>query len=201
MKYIILLIPMIFIINCSLGQNTKKEKTNYYESIQKLDSNEVKNGENIEKAIHFPIEKFIAYYIENGVIEETKKYGVISIREFYIDTQFIYFGRTYINGFLDFFKVYKSDLSNINLLNLNGDTIRKKFIDQIVPNEDKVMVNQKKKQCSSQNINSKFTYNYKKQTNEVEIIYNWKISCDLIYKIINKTYYANYNINQGDFKK
>ncbi len=199
MKIKIIFIPILFIINYSFGQSTKRETIDFYKAIHNLDTNDVKRGKNLELARHFPIEKFVAYYLENGKIEYNKKYGLLLISEFFVDTQFCYFGRTNSFGFIDFFKVNKADLTDINLQNLNGDVIRDKFITQIVPSKDKEKVKRKEKQCTSQYINPQFTYNYKEKTKEVEIIYKWKISCDFIYKIINKTYTANYNISKGVF--
>jgi hypothetical protein len=201
MKNIKLIVAFMFMSYASYGQKMKKDTVSFYSNIQKLDTNEMKQGKQIELAKYLSIEKFITYYLEYGKTENTKKFGLISINEYFNDANYVYFVRRTANYILDFIKVDKSYMKNIKLENLDGKLVREKFIDQVVPQTDKDRVKRKERQCTSQYINPQFTYNFNKLTNEVEIIYKWKISCDFIYKIINKTYTANYNINDAKFNK
>lgn len=201
MEKTLLLIFILLSTKCVLGQNSKKESTDFYRQISKLDTNEIKSGKHLDVAREYTIERFVSYYIEHGEIQNTKKYGTLIIQELYSDSSFRYYGRKYYYGLIDFFKVKISDVLNINLKNIKGTEIRSNFIDQIVPEIDKIKVAKKEKSCVSLYSNPQFIYEYKKETKGILITYKWKISCDFLYKIINKTYVASYHIETMTFNQ
>jgi hypothetical protein len=199
MEKVILILLFYFILTPSFGQTQKKVSTDFYRQITKLDTNEIKSGKHLDVAREYTIEHFVAYYVENEKIKFTKEYGTLTIQMLYTDSIFTYFGRKYYYGLIDFFKVKVSDLENINLDNISGTEIRKNFIAKIVPESDKNKVIQKQKSCTSSNHTPQFIYDYKKETNSILITYKWRISCDFLYKIINKTYVAMYDIKTRTF--
>lgn len=180
----------------AFGQTQKKTSTIFY----KLDITEVTLGKYLDKAREFSIEDFVIYYVEKGDTSYSKKYGTEIIAPVYKDAVFTYFGRKHNSSLLDFFKVKTSDLERMNLGNIDGAEIRKNFIEKIVPESDKQKVAKNEKMCSMGNYTGVYTYNYKKETKEILIKYKWRISCEFLFNIINKTYVALYNIETKTFK-
>lgn len=195
----------VFLVVCQLvygalfAQNSKKESLIQYRQMTATDIAEFKQGEHLEWAKTFTLEKFMEYYIEKGQKFFDKKYGSQSIEELYRDSSYIYFGHLSGEGLLYLIKVARQDLDGINFQELDGNEIRKKFIEEVVPNEDKERV-KSKDNCSMGSYLTDFTYfKYYSETKEIEIGYKWKINCEFLYKIINKTYIARYNIDTKTF--
>lgn len=182
----------------SYCQNSKKATNDYYKELHKIDINEIKNGKHLELAKLFTIETFVSYYLAHGKVRDTKKNRIQTITQLYSDSEFTYFGKTYSFELLDFFKVVSNDLSKMD--RLDGNKIRKEFIEQIVPTADKEKVKRKEKGCIFIFENPKFTYQYHKSSNTIQITYKWKISCDFL-KIINKTYTAKLNLTNYTLTK
>lgn len=201
MKNAIILILLFLNSTFLFSQNSKKETTYFYKELSKVDINEVKEGKHLDLAKQFTVEKFITYYLDHGKVRDTKKNGIETIIQLYSDTMFTYFGKLCSYRLLDFFKVTTADLNNINLEKLDGNEIRERFIEQIIPLSDKEKVNRKENQCSSLYYNPQFTYQYRKTENEILITYQWKISCDFLYKIINNTYTAKLDLKNFTLTK
>lgn len=166
----------------------------------KLDTNEIRAGKHLDLTREFTIEQFVAYYVEHGKTRENKKYGIEIIETLYTDTVFRYFGLKHSHGLIDYFKVNLSDLKPVYLENIDGLEIRKNFIEQVVPEADKNKVEKNAKNCSMTYYVPEFKYDYKKETNGIVITYKWRISCEFLFNIINKTYSALYDIETKTFK-
>jgi hypothetical protein len=123
------------------------------------------------------------------------------MNELYADSQFIYFGHYARYTILRFLKVDKQELAGVNYNDINGTVIRDRFIKEIVPEEDKARVAKKEKSCTMGYYSTEFSYKYLPATREVEISYHWKINCEFLYKIINKTYTARYSLDSNTFSK
>ncbi len=200
MNKLILLFFLLTLICCQLtiAQSSKKEIINRNRQILALDTLQIKNGKHLDLAETFSVEKFIEYYVENGG-KRNKKYGVLRIVELYKDSVYTYFGRKSVNNLFEFFKVLNNDLDGINYVALDGEALRDKFIAEIVPAKDKQHVKEKK--CDTGFHSSIFSYKYLRESKEIAISYKWKISCDFVYKIINKVYKATYSLNSSSFSK
>jgi hypothetical protein len=191
---------MIVFIHPAYAQTSKKNTINYRKEIFKLDTVEIMNGQHLALAQAFTIEKFIAYYLEHGKETDTKKYRKTTINELYRDDHYTYFGRKYFYGLIDFFKVENAALDRVPYDELDGDTIRANFIDEIVPASDKKLVARRERNNMSLFINPSFRYLYLSDSGYIEITYKWKVYGDFWIKIINKTYKANYDMVTKRFK-
>jgi hypothetical protein len=98
----------------------------------------------------------------------------------------------------DIIKVNSLDLNDLPIEDLDGNELRQKFDDIIIPEKDKIEVKRKLKLTSSSSHNSKFTYEYQKDTKDIIIKFHWKITSGF-YSIINKTYVSKYDIKKKKF--
>ena len=155
----------------------------------------------MEFAKTFSLKTFIEYYVEYGKQMFTKKDGLLRIEELYEDSVFTYFVRKTYYGLIDFFKVTTTDLNQVNYEEIDGASLRKRFIDEAIPESDKQWVQKKEKGCSMGSYYTDFDYTYDPGTKELNISYKWKISCDFLYKIIDKVYTAKYNLDTKQFTK
>lgn len=181
------------------AQSPKKETLSFYKSVSKLDTNEIKEGKHLEFARTFSVEEFIVYYLVNGKYRDTKKYRLETILPLHKDSSETYFVRKYYYGVLDFFKVNTKDLNEIHYEGLNGDTLRNKFIAEIVPESDKKKVERRSKGQMMFIENPNFAYFYNRITKRIIFKYKWKLNGDLGIRIINKTYKAEYDIATKQF--
>jgi hypothetical protein len=94
--------------------------------------------------------------------------------------------------------VLSKDINDIDIAGIDGNLIRKRFLEEIIPIEDKQRVKRKSQQCASGTENADFDYMYDRNKREVEIKYKWKVTCDF-FKVINKTYTSKYNIDNKTF--
>lgn len=160
----------------------------------------VKAGQQLELAKPFTLQQFISYYTEFTRQHTDLKYGTTFITEAYKDEQFTYFLRGGENYAISFFKVYNTELAKTNYTLLEGDSIRKKFIKEIVPEKDKLK-GKRVDNCWMSYESGTFSYLFIEATNQLEVKYHWKIKCELLGTIINKTYTARYNISTQSFEK
>lgn len=198
MKKLLLLFCYLLFNDLANAQSPKKETLSFYKSISKLDTNEIKEGKHLELARIFSIEEFVNYHLTNGKNQNTIKYGLVKILSINKDSISTYFVKSYVYGVLDFFKVNTTELNEIGYQGLNGDTQRKKFIDEIVPEADKKKV-KRKLGVEMAFYNSDFTYSYNPKTKRILVRYRWKLNGDFGIRIINKTYTAEYDIASKEF--
>lgn len=194
MKYPYLLLLLFITRGICFGQNSKKETVEFYRALHNIDTNDIKNGQYLDRARNGTIETFVPYYLEHGKIEDNKKYGYLMIKKLYQDSAFTYFVQSYDYGLTDFFKIKTNDLAQLDLNKLEGKTIRKQFIEEIVPAADKEKVERKKRPGASLYDNAAFTYQYNKNSGYILITYKWKVSGQYMFNIINKTYSANLDL-------
>lgn len=199
MKQLLLLFCYLLFNGLINAQSPKKETLSFYKSIIKLDTNEIKDGKHLELARTFSIEEFVNYHLTNGKNQNTIKYGLVKILPIKKDSISTYFVKSYVYGVLDFFKVNTKDLNDIAYEGLNGDTLRKKFINEIVPEADKKKVERRSKGQMMFFENPVFTYSYIRNTKRILVKYRWKLNGDLGIRIINKTYTAEYDIASKQF--
>jgi hypothetical protein len=159
----------------------------------------VKAGQQLELAKPFTLQQFISYYTEFGRRHTDLKYGTTYITEAYKDDQFTYFLRGRENYAISFFKVSNTELAKTNYTLLEGDSIRNKFIAEIVPEKDKQKGNTDDK-CMMAYESGTFSYLFIEASNQLEVKYHWKVKCELVSTLINKTYIARYNINSQSFE-
>jgi hypothetical protein len=159
----------------------------------------VKAGQQLELAKPFTLQQFISYYTEFGRRHTDLKYGTTYITEAYKDDQFTYFLRGRENYAISFFKVSNTELAKTNYTLLEGDSIRNKFIAEIVPEKDKQKGNTDDK-CMMAYESGTFSYLFIEASNQLEVKYHWKVKCELVSTLINKTYLARYYISTQSFE-
>lgn len=200
-KFILTTILLTILVNSNLfAQTTKKEATNYYRKISRLDTSEIMQGRHLELATEFSIKKFISYYIHNGKTQDTKKSGMLTILPLYSDSNYTYFVRKTTYYIEDFIKVNTNELRAIDYEKLDGVMLRKKFIEEIIPEADKLGVARREKGCTTLYENPEFNYDYLRDSQEILITYKWKITCDFFFNVINKTYTTRLDIETMTFK-
>ena len=160
----------------------------------------VKAGQQLELAKPFTLQQFISFYVEFGKQHTDKKYGTTYITEAYKDDQFTYFLRGANNYAISFIKVHNAELAKTNYTLIEGDSIRNKFISEIVPEKDKQKGNTDDK-CMMTYESGTFSYRFIETSNQLEVKYHWKVKCELVSTLINKTYTARYNISTQSFEK
>ena len=185
--YTITLITAIGIINIAAAQRVP------------ISPEKVKSGQQLELAQIHTLQQFINYYVEFGKQHTDKKYGTLYIREVYKDDNFSYFIRGTDDFTLAFIKVKNSELIKTDYTVLDGDSIRKKFIAEIVPEKDKQKGNTDNK-CLTAYVSAAFHYAYIESTNQLEVKYHWKVKCEMVSTLINTTYTAKYNISTQSFE-
>ena len=184
---------------CSFGQNSKKETISRYKLLTGLSLDTLKTQNYSKLAKELSIENFLSYYIEKGKERVTKEHGHEYIDSLYTDTIYSYYIHRTTNYPIDFIKVKAIDLQHINMSNIDGNFIRQKFIEEIVPASDKERVKRKSKSCSMGSTYSDFKYNYDRKTKLVEVKYKWKITCDFL-RVINKNYSSFYSLDKKAFQ-
>jgi hypothetical protein len=159
----------------------------------------VKAGQQLELAKSFTLQQFISFYAEFGKQHTDKKYGTTYITETYKDDQFTYFLRGANNYVVNFIKVSNTELAKTNYTLIEGDSIRQRFIAEIVPEKDKQRGNAAEK-CMMAYESGTFTYQFIEASNQLEVKYHWKVKCEMVSTLINKTYTARYNISTQSFE-
>ena len=182
----------------SSGQHSKKESINRYQKIASLTIAEIKTRSYSDLARELSLEDFLAFYIENGKERLSKKYGRETIDSVYRDSTYLYFVHQAQSYPFDLIKVLSKDINDIDIAGIDGNLLRKRFLEEIVPGEDKQRVKRKSQQCATGTENADFDYLYDRNKREVEIKYKWKVTCDF-FKVINKTYTSKYNIDNKTF--
>jgi hypothetical protein len=177
-------------------QTSKKEIRQEWAKVQ---PGTVSQGKMLHMAQQQSVTEFLAYYLDAGKEHYSKMYGHEKMGELYVDSQFIYFGHYSGNSMIRLMKVTREELAGLDYNAIDGREIRERFVKEIVPEEDKQRVMKKEKSCSMSNVFYDFTYQYLPATREVEITYRWRISCEFLYKIINKSYTARYSFDSGAF--
>jgi len=183
----------------TLAQNSKKESNSRYRQVIILSIEEMKSQSHSNLAAELSIEEFIAFYIETGKERVSKEYGKEIIDTIYRDSTYTYFIHRTILHPIDFFKVKTYDLRGINFWELDGQFIRRKFLDEIVPSEDKAKSKRKSQGCILGSEYQDFQYLYDRKTGLLRIVCKWKVSCDFL-RVMNKTYQAYYQIDSKTFR-
>lgn len=181
------------------GQSSKKESLERYRQLVHTDTNQVKNGKQLHLANELSIDGFVTYYIEHGETKMTKKYGTLTLKQLYNDSLFTYYGSCSGNYLVGLIKVNTGDFKKLDLSMLNGDTIRTRFISEIVPLVDKQKVRRREAQSMAGTESRVFKYIYHEKENKILVIYKWKVTGDYI-RIIKKTYTALYDLKSGALK-
>lgn len=198
MKKAIFILSILYAHCFGFAQSSKKETLSFYKSISKLDTNDIKQGKHLELARTFSIEEFVRYYLVNGKLKENKKYR-LEILPLCKDSSDTYFVQKHSYGVLDLFKVNTKNLTELNYEELDRDTLRNKFIDEIVLEADKKKIEIRSKDQTMFFENPLFTYFYNKITKRILFKYQWKLNGDFGVRIINKTYTAEYDIASKQF--
>lgn len=193
-----ILILALWSLNSS-GQHSKKESINRNQNISSLTIDQISTQSYSDLARELSLEDFLVFYIENGKEKLSKKYGRETIDSVYRDSTHTYFVRQANSYPFDLIKVLSKDINDIDIAGIDGNLLRKRFLEEIVPGEDKQRVKRKSQLCSSGTENAEFDYLYDRNKRVVEIKYKWKVTCDF-FKVINKTYTSKYNIDSKNFQ-
>lgn len=179
------------------AQTSKKEMSGRFRQLTGLTVTEIKSKSYSHLARQLSLEAFVAYYLENGKEKFTKKYGREHIDTAYSDSSYTYFIRRAGTAPIDFIKVLSKDIDP-EILGLDGGAIRKKFMDEIVPARDKLLVEKKSTDCSMGTGYDHFDYYYDRGKRQLLVKFKWKMTCDFV-KVINKTYEARFDIETHKF--
>ncbi len=200
-KYTSLLLFFLLISQTKIvfSQNSKKETINRYQLINNLSYDEIKTKNYSHLAEERSIENFLIFYIINGKEIPSKKYDTEYIDSVYSDTNYIYFLHS-TNYPLNLIKVNRTAFQNINFSEIDGNQIRQKFIDEIIPNADKEKVKAKKSKYAFLSVSEHSYFKYQSKNKVIEITYKWHEKNDY-FTIIKKEYKANYNIYNKSFDK
>ena len=105
------------------------------------------------------------------------------------DSVFTYFGLLHDKTRI-FCKIQNDSLAKVDYKSIDGDSIRRKFYNEIIPKEARDKSNECK---TSGTVGCRFTYRYIESENAMEIIGHYKVTCEFIPKV-NKYYSAKYDI-------
>ncbi|PQJ12297.1 hypothetical protein CJD36_000630 [Flavipsychrobacter stenotrophus] len=201
MRKLQLILSLLILTNGLSAQTAKKDDIVWQKMLRPLKHVDVTNNTHLTLARPFTIQQFVEYYVRNSKVITEKKYSKWVINEVNRDSTYTYFAREVggDNGIIDFFKVATIELKYIDYNKIDGNEIRTTFFNEFVPAADKERVAKKEKNCSSSCHSATYSYKYMPLTHELEISYKWKIKCDFLYNIINKTYTAKYNVTTRTF--
>jgi len=154
---------------------------------------EIKKGNHLDKAQEINLDTFMIYWIEKTV--ELPNTGS-TFSEIYKDSTFTYFYKRPLK-LQKLYKIENRALELVDYKSINGDSIREKFYDQIIPAEDKLKETFNK--CTTFSVSTDFKYKFHKTENAIEISCRYKINCELLAQLMNKNYAAKYDISKDVF--
>lgn len=161
-----------------------------------IDFKEIKQGNLLDKANEIELGYFLIVWIEN-----TRQPKVdFNLNELYKDSTFTYFGKQTFK-YQNFYKIRNDYLIKVDYKSINGNSIRMKFIDEVIPQEDKKKVSSKSKNCTGTFISYDFNYRFIENDDQIEVLCHWKVKCEFLFNLINKEYRANYNITKSKLIK
>lgn len=197
-KYIYLGIVLLLVYSLdATAQNTKKEIRARYKEMASLPLDSFKVPKYAYLAREHSIEDFIVYYVTYGRLRYSKKNTEEYLDSLYSDTLYTYFLHHAFHYPLSFIKLKNQDLAGIRLDELDGEKLRKKFIDEIIPIEDKLKVEQCEA-CKGKIEQKVFNYTYDRLNKNILFTYKWKVEGAIWYKI-NKVYKASYCLKDETF--
>lgn len=159
-----------------------------------IDFAAVRQGNHLNNAREITTDAFLTAWLENTVPLKANT----NLNELYSDSLFTYFGKQTFK-YQKFFKVKNENLRKVNHHSINGDSIRSKFYDEIIPSEDKDKA--RSKQCISTTINIDFKYKFIESENIIEITCRYKVVCEFVAGLVKKEYFARYDITNRAFIK
>lgn len=177
------------------GQRHRLQAPSIFEPIIGLDSAQIKKGQQLHQAQTKQFADFLLDYIEHGKEQKSISFTFSVYEELYKDETYTYIARICKRGtVLAFIKVSNRTLDQIDWKKIDGNVIRQSFEEQIIPKADKEKVKRRQFHCGGEVDHSVFSYQYLAATQEVAITYHWKLTCDFMYNLINKTYVAHYDL-------
>ena len=182
------------------GQSPAKGKYRAFRELYKLDMSEVREGKHLEAAKRYSIKEFMEYYAEAGTTDYSKKWGRSTIIQLYKDSSFTYFGRGANHYLMDFLRVKNEELKEINYSEFDGQDMREKFYEEVIPQADKQRVERKTRDNMIGSTDTDFKYDYNQETKLLKVICKWTVRGDFM-RVISKTYTAQYDVNARQFVK
>lgn len=154
---------------------------------------EKKRATGISKAKEISLDTFMIHWMERTVDLPNPN---PSFNQVHKDSVFTYFVRRPGNA-RNYYKISNLSLARVDYRSINGDSIRRQFYDEIIPEKDRIKLSLK--ECRSSGSTS-FHYQYKFIENEaaVEIYCKCRASCDFIVKL-KETYAAKYDLRNKKF--
>ena len=162
-----------------------------------IDFKEVRQGYLLDKANEIELGDFLIIWIENTNFQPKVDFG---LNELFKDSTYTYFGKQTFK-YQKLYKIRNNYLIRVDYKSINGDFIRMKFLDEVIPQEDKNRVSRKMKNCTSSFTSYDYNYRYVESDDQIEIQCLWKVKCDFLYNLIKKEYRANYDITKSKFIK
>lgn len=191
-----LLLFLILTTN-AVAQESKKERLARYKEMASLPLDSFKVPKYKYLASEQSIEDFVVSYVMYGRLRYSKKHAEEYLDSLYSDTGFTYFLYHAMHYPLSFIKLKNQDLAGIRLDELDGEKLRKKFMDEIIPTEDK----RKAEECGRWNGRFEpyfFKYTYDKLNRKILFTYKWKVEGGFRY-MINKVYKSWYSFEEKRF--
>lgn len=195
---IVLALILILINTFCNAQSSKKEIKNLYQEQSNLPIDSLRLPKYSFLAIEHTIENFVEYYIRHGRIHSSKKHAEEYLDSLYADTKYVYFLIYTLNYPISLFKIKVSDFEGISLTALDGYRLRTRFVDEIIPKEDKSKVADSHTR-QNEIMHYMFRYIYDKNARTIRFRYNRKVQGKIGY-LINKTYMADYYLKEDVFR-
>ncbi|NML39942.1 hypothetical protein HHL17_22265 [Chitinophaga sp. G-6-1-13] len=198
MYRISLLIPM-FVLLCTgytYAQASASKRIRIYD-----DTAAIKTGRYLEYAKTFSVKEFVEYYVKEGKVSASKKWGDLYIVPLYKDLSFTFWGRIVPFGhLLHFFKVSNKELEGVDYESLDRDVLKSRFIAEIVPAADKTILGKKGlRNCRTDY--EAFDFIYHPEKKQLEMVYHWTIDCSYRLKKLRKHYTSQYDLASKQFVK
>lgn len=153
---------------------------------------EVTLGNHLGKAREIDIDSFLIIWLDNTQYSKID----FNLHKLFQDSLYTYFGKqTFKNQ--DLFKIRNERLIRLDYHSINGDFIKERFYNDIIPIEDR----NKQNNCTSASISIDYVYRYIESENSIEIYCHYKVLCEFFIRIIKKDYKAKYNIENKTLTK
>lgn len=182
------------------GQSPSKSEYPALRGSSDRDTSDVRERKQLAAAKLYSVKQFVEYYVKVGKRDSSGNGGRSTIKQLYKDSSFTYFARQGSSRLKHFLRVKSEELRDVNYNDFDGETLREKFFETVIPSSDKQSVEQKKNDNMMAFSYKNFKYDYDQGTKLLKVIFKWKVRSDFM-SVINKTYTAQYNVSTGQFVK
>jgi hypothetical protein len=151
---------------------------------------EVKKGQHLNQAVEISVNIFFQIWMSNRYPQKID----LNCHELYKDDTYTYFGESTFKGLnirQNLYKIKNETLKQYfpSYKNIDGQLIRNKVWDEVIPQNDQDI--RKNAACNSSSSKPRFTYVL--ENDKIKITLEWKYKCDFK-TLIDKTYLCYYDM-------